>query len=129
MTRSRVVKGAGIFGAVVGVAAAGLATAFAVERALVRRSVNVPGDPYVEEPFGDQPFDSEMTVTAADGTELHVEIVEPAGSGAKPTIVFVHGFALDMGTFYFQRQALSRRRSSSSAGVPSPWCQRSASSA
>jgi pimeloyl-ACP methyl ester carboxylesterase len=109
MSPSRAAKRAGMAGAVVGVAAAGLATAFAVERALVRRSVNKPGDPYVDEPFGDQPFDQEMTVTAADGTELHVEIIEPASPSGKPTIVFVHGFALDMGTFYFQRKALAER--------------------
>jgi pimeloyl-ACP methyl ester carboxylesterase len=102
-------KTAGIFGAAVGVAAAGLATAFAVERALVRRSVNAPGDPHVEEPFGDQPADRELTVTASDGTDLHVEIVEPAEPTDKPTIVFVHGFALDMGTFYFQRKELAER--------------------
>jgi pimeloyl-ACP methyl ester carboxylesterase len=112
--RSRVAKNAGIFGAVVGVAAAGLATAFAVERALVRRSVNAPGDPFVEEPFGDQPFDRELTVTAADGTDLHVEIIEPPSAPSapgEPTIVFVHGFALDMGTFYFQRKVLAERGS------------------
>ena len=104
-------KQVGIVGAAVGVAAAGLATAFAVERALVRRSLNAPGDPYVDEAFGDQPFDAELTVTAADGTELHVEIVEPtvASDEPKPTVVFVHGFALDMGTFYFQREALAER--------------------
>ncbi|BCJ52312.1 alpha/beta hydrolase [Actinoplanes sp. NBRC 14428] len=97
----------GIAGAVIGVAAAGLATAFAVERALVRRSQNVAGDPYADEEFGDQPYDAQLTVTAADGTDLHVEIVEPKRPGARPTVVFVHGFALDMGTFYFQRQALT----------------------
>src|SRR4051812_42484493 len=102
-------KQVGIVGAAVGVAAAGLATAFAIERVLVRRSVNAPGDPWADEPFGDQPFDSELTVTAADGTELHVEIVEPKAPTGKPTIVFVHGFALDMGTFHFQRQALAAR--------------------
>jgi pimeloyl-ACP methyl ester carboxylesterase len=104
-------KQVGIAGAAVGVVAAGLATAFAVERVLVRKSLNAPGDPHVDEPFGEQPFDEELTVTAADGTELHVEVVEPAaekGHG-KPTIVFVHGLALDMGTFYFQRQALAER--------------------
>ncbi|ROP30198.1 alpha/beta fold hydrolase [Couchioplanes caeruleus] len=100
-------KQVGIAGAVIGVAAAGLATAFAVERALVRKSVNAPGDPHADEEFGEQPHDERLTVTAADGTELHVEIVEPQQAGAKPTIVFVHGFALDMGTFYFQRQALT----------------------
>ncbi|GAA0515146.1 alpha/beta hydrolase [Paractinoplanes deccanensis] len=106
---SRRAKQVGIAGAAVGVVAAGLATAFAVERVLVRRSVNAPGDPYVDEPFGDQPFDRELTVTAADGTDLHVEIVEPRKPSGKPTIVFVHGFALDMGTFYFQRKALTER--------------------
>jgi pimeloyl-ACP methyl ester carboxylesterase len=99
----------GIVGAAVGVAAAGLATAFAVERVLVRRSINTPDDPYVGEPFGAQPFDEELTVTAADGTLLHVEIVEPRAPTDKPTVVFVHGFALDMGTFYFQRRALAER--------------------
>ena len=102
-------KQVGIAGAAVGVVAAGLATAFAVERALVRRSVNAPGDRYLDEPFGDQPFDTELTVTAADGTDLHVEIVEPKAPAGKPTIVFVHGFALDMGTFYFQRKAFAER--------------------
>jgi pimeloyl-ACP methyl ester carboxylesterase len=102
-------KQVGIVGATIGVAAAGLATAFAVERALVRKSLRAPGDPYTEEDFGDQPFDEELTVTAADGTDLHVEIVEPREPTTKPTIVFVHGFALDMGTFYFQRKALAER--------------------
>jgi pimeloyl-ACP methyl ester carboxylesterase len=102
-------KQVGIAGAAVGVVAAGLATAFAVERALVRRSLNAPGDPHADETFGDQPFDEELTVTAADGTDLHVEVVEPARPAGKPTIVFVHGLALDMGTFYFQRRALAER--------------------
>ncbi|MFI5935673.1 alpha/beta fold hydrolase [Actinoplanes sp. NPDC051494] len=106
---SKRAKQVGIAGAVVGVAAAGLATAFAVERVLVRRSVNVPNDPHADEAFEDQTFDEELTVTAADGTDLHVEIVEAKQPGDKPTIVFVHGFALDMGTFYFQRQALTER--------------------
>ena len=102
-------KQVGIAGAAVGVAAAGLAAAFAVERALVRKSLNAPGDPHADEPFGDQPSDQELTVTAADGTDLHVEVVEPKRPSGKPTIVFVHGLALDMGTFYFQRQTLAER--------------------
>jgi pimeloyl-ACP methyl ester carboxylesterase len=102
-------KQAGIVGAAIGVAAAGLATAFAVERTLVRRSLNAPGDPYADEEFGAQSFDANLIVTAADGTELHVEIVEPATPTGKPTIVFVHGFALDMGTFYFQRRAFTEQ--------------------
>ncbi|MEU4221690.1 alpha/beta hydrolase [Actinoplanes sp. NPDC026623] len=102
-------KKVGIVGAAIGVAAAGLATAFAVERTLVRKSLNAPGDPHADEEFGDQPFDSESTVTAADGTALRVEVVEPDEPTGKPTIVFVHGFALDMGTFYFQRRVLAEQ--------------------
>jgi pimeloyl-ACP methyl ester carboxylesterase len=100
-------KQVGIAGAAVGVVAAGLATVFAVERSLVRKSLNAPGDPHAEEPFEEQPFDEQLTVTAADGTDLHVEVVEASRPGRKPTVVFVHGLALDMGTFYFQRQALA----------------------
>jgi pimeloyl-ACP methyl ester carboxylesterase len=102
-------KQVGIAGAALGVVAAGLATAFAVERTLVRRSVEAPGDPYADESFADVPSDSELTVTAADGTDLHVEVVEPHEPTTKPTIVFVHGFALDMGTFYFQRKKFAER--------------------
>jgi pimeloyl-ACP methyl ester carboxylesterase len=102
-------KQVGIAGAALGVVAAGLATAFAIERTLVRRSVNAPGDPYADEAFADQPFDAELAVTAADGTQLHVEIVEPTAPTGKPTIVFVHGFALDLGTFYFQRKMFTER--------------------
>jgi pimeloyl-ACP methyl ester carboxylesterase len=115
---------AGIVGAVVGLAAAGVATGVAVERALVRRSRRGVDDPYAQEAFGNLPYDETCTVTIADGTDLHVEIVEPADGleldvdfadrafGApspEPTVVFVHGFCLDMGTFHFQRRELTRR--------------------
>jgi pimeloyl-ACP methyl ester carboxylesterase len=115
---------AGIAGAVLGVAAAGVAAGIAAERALVRRTRRGLADPYAEEPFGALPYDESCTVTTADGTDLHVEIVEPAdgleldpGFAAgvvespqpEPTLVFVHGFCLDMGTFHFQRRELTRR--------------------
>jgi pimeloyl-ACP methyl ester carboxylesterase len=115
---------AGILGAVLGVAAAGLAAGIAAERAVVRRSRRGVDDPYVEEPFDRLPYDETCTVTIADGTDLHVEVVDPADGleldadfaaeligrpPAEPTVVFVHGFCLDMGTFHFQRKELSRR--------------------
>jgi pimeloyl-ACP methyl ester carboxylesterase len=96
---------AGLVGAIVGVAAAGIAAGVAAERMLVRRSLRVD-DPLADEPFGELPFDEELTVTTPDGVDLHVEI---RGSDAGPedlTVVFVHGFCLDMGTFHFQRRAL-----------------------
>jgi len=50
-----------------------------------------------------------VTVTADDGTALHVEVDEP-GRGAPPvTVVFSHGYALTMDSWYFQRKALRGR--------------------
>ncbi|MEJ3743750.1 alpha/beta hydrolase [Actinomycetes bacterium KLBMP 9797] len=111
----------GLIGAVVGVAAAGVAAGVAAERALVRRTKHGIPDPYAGEEFGDQAYDEQLTVTSVDGTDLHVEIVDPADGievdnafadevpEPEPTLVFVHGFCLDMGTFYFQRKELTRR--------------------
>lgn len=117
----------GLVGAVVGLAAAGVAIGVATERALVRRARRGASDPYEQERFGQLPFDESVTVTAPDGVELYVEIVEPADGieldadfaaeltgrvpppPAEPTVLFVHGFCLDMGAFHFQRKELTRR--------------------
>jgi pimeloyl-ACP methyl ester carboxylesterase len=99
---------AGVLGGIVGLAAAGVAAGFAAERALRRRrqhSVRDPRDPYRDEPFGALPADEYRTVTTGEGIPLHVEITGPLS--APLTVVFVHGFCLDMGTFHFQRKALS----------------------
>ncbi|GAA2363965.1 alpha/beta hydrolase [Dactylosporangium salmoneum] len=90
---------AGIIGAVVGLAAAGVAAGVATERYLVRRSKQAD-DPYAEEEFGVWDSDEQLTVTTEEGIDLHVEVVDGPG----PTLVFVHGFCLDMGTFHFQRK-------------------------
>jgi pimeloyl-ACP methyl ester carboxylesterase len=115
----------GVLGTVLGVAAAGLAAGIAAERTLVKRIRNDPADPHAREPFGRLPFDESLTVPTTEGADLYVEIVEPAdgveldaGFAARvaatvpspePTLVFVHGFCLDMGTFHFQRKELTRR--------------------
>jgi pimeloyl-ACP methyl ester carboxylesterase len=96
---------AGILGAVVGVAAAGIAAGVAAERMLVRRSRRV-ADPYLDEPFGALPYDDELTVTTPDGIGLHVEVLKSETGPEDLTVVFIHGFCLDMGTFHFQRRAL-----------------------
>jgi len=103
---------AGLLGALVGLAAAGAAAGLAVERYAVRRVRAVPGDPFAEEPFGLLPADRSLTVSGDDGVALHVEIVEPDRRPEAPelTVVFVHGFCLDMGTWHFQRRRLARAR-------------------
>jgi pimeloyl-ACP methyl ester carboxylesterase len=113
-----VARRASLLGAVVGVAAAGVAAGVAAERLLLRRrSSALVVDPYGDERFGQLPYDEILTVTTADGLELHVEIVDPndgidldfgLASAPEATLVFVHGFCLDMGTFHFQRTALTR---------------------
>jgi pimeloyl-ACP methyl ester carboxylesterase len=90
---------AGLIGAIVGLAAAGVAAGVATERYIVRRSKNAD-DPYAEEQFGVWDADEVLKVTTDDGVDLHVEVVDGPG----PTMVFVHGFCLDMGTFHFQRK-------------------------
>ena len=96
---------AGVVGTVVGVAAAGVAAGIAAERLLLGRSRRVTdNDPYRDEPFGALGADETRTVTTADGIDLHVEI---DGDPAAPlTVVLVHGFCLDIGTFHFQRKLL-----------------------
>ncbi|GAB3863989.1 alpha/beta fold hydrolase [Dactylosporangium cerinum] len=97
----------GIIGAILGVAAAGVAAGVATERYLVHRSKRAD-DVYADEEFGVWDSDEELTVTTDDGIDLHVEIVNGPDSDQadQPTLVFVHGFCLDMGTFHFQRKAL-----------------------
>ena len=102
--RGRIV--AGLVGGVVGVAAAGVAAGMAAERALLRRRRRVRPDPHVDERFGERVADEYRTVVTAEGVPLHVEITGP--KDAPLTVVFVHGFCLDMGTFHFQRKALSQ---------------------
>jgi pimeloyl-ACP methyl ester carboxylesterase len=107
--RSGLLRVAGIIGAAAGVAAAGIAAGVAAERAVVRRSRATPDDPYADEPFGALPYDESCTITTADGTDIHVELVGPPPGPDRPTLVFVHGFCLDMGTFHFQRRVLTER--------------------
>ncbi|GAB3963543.1 hypothetical protein GCM10027615_04130 [Plantactinospora veratri] len=106
-TRSGLFRVAGIIGAAAGVAAAGIAAGVAAERAVVRRSKTAPGDRYATEPFGALPYDESCVVSTADGTDIHVEMVGPPPGPGRPTLLFVHGFCLDMGTFHFQRRMLT----------------------
>ncbi|MBA3489509.1 MAG: alpha/beta hydrolase [Longispora sp.] len=97
-------KQAGVVGTLLGVAAAGVAAGVAAERVLLRRIRHNrrPEDPYAGEPFDRLPFDRQFTVVTEEDVDIYVEVVE----GPAPTVVFVHGFCLDMGTFHFQRQGL-----------------------
>ena len=91
----------GMFGG--GLLAVGVATGMWLEDRLIgRRSSN---DPYSQEPFG-QLRGRRMTVTADDGTTLIAEVDDADVGEDDLTIVFTHGFSLNMDCWHYQRQAL-----------------------
>jgi len=53
--------------------------------------------------------DRVMSVLADDGTYLHVEIDDAPEQDADVTIVFAHGYALNLNSWHFQRAALRGR--------------------
>ncbi|BBZ05777.1 alpha/beta hydrolase [Mycolicibacterium chitae] len=88
------VAGLGTVGAVAGVSTA---------RSLTRRTPRE--DPYLGEDFTLFDTDRSSVVTTPDGVDLAVREVGPAD--APVTVVFVHGFCMGMGSFYFQRRDLA----------------------
>lgn len=90
----------GIVGGVLGGAAAAAAVA-AERRASVRRrrrGVVL---------FPPLPCDRRGTVVAEDGTGIYYEEVGP--TDAPLTLIFTHGYTLNLTSFYFQRKALQER--------------------
>ena len=89
-----------VAGGILGAAAAGVAAGVAVERLAIGRTRLRP-DPDARESFGQLPG-TPTTVAADDGTDLHAEEI---GSGPL-TVVFVHGYALSMHCWHYQRRDL-----------------------
>lgn len=96
---------AGIVGGVAAAGAAGAVAAGAQQhRAVARlreRAQAVPAK------YSELPADRSGTVTASDGVPLYFEEVGPVD--APLTVVFVHGYTLAMGSWWFQRHDLSQR--------------------
>jgi pimeloyl-ACP methyl ester carboxylesterase len=98
----------GLAAGALGVAAAG--TAYRVAR---RRYVISRRDVDDRTPFGTLRSDP-TTVVADDGVDLHVEVDEYAEQGRRRsapalTVVFVHGYALNLDSWHFQRDAFRGR--------------------
>ena len=87
--------------------------AVAAERALVApASQRRPATRTRDEPFGELP--STRRSRSTDGRTAPTSTSRSSsrrtpGGRTGPTVVFVHGFCLDMGTFHFQRKALAER--------------------
>lgn len=103
MSRRRRLIGA--LGGAVGLAAAGTAVG------LLRQQRSVGRDAGESVPFGTL-HSTPVTVVADDGLPLHVEVDEveqPSGRGKgrtpKVTVVFAHGYCLNLDSWHFQRAA------------------------
>jgi pimeloyl-ACP methyl ester carboxylesterase len=87
-----------------GLVAAGAAAGVAVEKYAIGRVRGRP-DPEADEPFGRLRPERTRTVPTEDGVPLAVEEVGPAD--ASLTVVFVHGLALALGSWHYQRLGLA----------------------
>jgi pimeloyl-ACP methyl ester carboxylesterase len=93
-------KVAGVAAAAAGtLVAGGVAAALASRRSVRRRRQQSTS----RDPFGSlrsEPVD----VVATDGLHLHAEVDDPELPTDEPTIVFVHGYALNLDCWHFQRK-------------------------
>ncbi|MGH2652922.1 MAG: alpha/beta fold hydrolase [Actinomycetota bacterium] len=89
----------------VGVAAAVAAGVVVAQRAAARRLRGRP-DHETGEDLGLLPEEDLGPVGSSDGTELAVRAAGPRGA---PTLVFAHGFGLDMTTWHYQWTELAGR--------------------
>jgi pimeloyl-ACP methyl ester carboxylesterase len=97
---TRVLGAAGVVGGVVGAVALGGVTA---QKVAVKRA-HTPVDDNDGETYDSIDADRHYSVVATDGAALQVEEVGPLD--APLTVVFVHGWALRMGSWYYQRRGL-----------------------
>ncbi len=92
----------------VGALAAGMAIGAIAERTLLRGASRAAVSDVVED-FGGLHGDVHL-VPANDGTLLHVEVDELGAPGAAPlTVIFCHGYALNLDSWHYQRMALRGR--------------------
>jgi pimeloyl-ACP methyl ester carboxylesterase len=93
----------GVLGLAVGAVAAGAGVVLAAEKIAVGR-IRLRPDPAADEPLG-QLRGRPLTVVAADGVPLDVEIAGP--DDAPVTIIFCHGYALNQNCWHYQRTGLA----------------------
>jgi pimeloyl-ACP methyl ester carboxylesterase len=95
-------------GAAAAAVAAGAAAGLVAERVVVGRAVRARGAPQ----FGFGTLHApHRIVTADDGVQLYVEVDEagPRATWPELTVIFCHGYALNLDSWHFQREALRGR--------------------
>ena len=98
-------KTLGIVGVVGGVVGASVLTGKTAQRAALKRYRGPITD--VDEGYDRLSPDREYSVVASDGVVLHVE--EDGPRNAALTVIFVHGWALRLGSWHYQRLGLAGR--------------------
>ena len=101
----RVAQGAGLLAGVLALAAGSVAAGIELEHRFITRTLKA-------QPDEDEPFFSLRAagpdVTTPDGVVLHTEVDEVAGdepgAAEELTLVFVHGYALSLDCWHFQRK-------------------------
>ena len=106
--------GTGLLAGVAALAAGGVAAGLQLERRLVTRRVHERHQAEEERGEGDVPFFSLRApgpdVLTPDGVVLHTEVDEvPRGAPGDLTVVLVHGYALSLDCWHFQRLHLRGR--------------------
>ena len=101
----------GLLAGVAGIAALGGMAAVGAARNIARKSVVGRPDPHADVDLTALYRERGTTVTADDGLDLAVRIVDlgTVSEGSVPdlTIVFVHGFSLRLSSWHFQREQLA----------------------
>jgi pimeloyl-ACP methyl ester carboxylesterase len=92
----------GVVGAIAAAAATG-----ATAGGMLLRHQRKRGKPDPPRPFEQLDPDRTRTVQSEDGVPLHVEEIGPPD--APLTVVFVHGYALSLRSFYYQSAALTEK--------------------
>jgi pimeloyl-ACP methyl ester carboxylesterase len=95
-------------GAAAAAVAAGAAAGLVAERVVVGRAVRARGEPQFG--FGSLHAPHQI-VTADDGVQLYAEVDQPGPRATWPelTVIFCHGYALNLDSWHFQREALRGR--------------------
>ena len=100
VARNRLAEGVGLIAGVAALAMGGLAAGLELERRLVSKRITRTPETQLAEFFA---LRSEgPTLTTADGVVLHTEIDE--GPTGDVTVVWIHGYALNLDNWHFQRR-------------------------
>ncbi len=99
----RLAAGLGLLAGVAALAAGGIAAGLELERRVVTKRLDR------DSRIDDEPFfslrSSGPSLVTADGVLLHTELDEPDRPlDGEPTLVFVHGYALSLDNWHFQRK-------------------------